>query len=328
MTTETADSPATAHIEPDAFDQAMAEFANSDGATTADTGAGKPEEQSANSPLVEQALPPAQEAGSSLPPAGADVAPGGNPTDDVWNNVPEAARIAFEESQREIARLKGGVSGQARRANQLQRQLEQYQAGGRVEPTQTDGQKAGKPAANPLESERFKQFKDDYPELADPISATFSDMQQQIDRLTAPVKAFEEMHQAENAQAIIEAVAEKNPRWNAYVGDPRWDEFRDSQPRFVIEAMDRNWVSISDPDEAAFVVDRFEQFIGAAVSPTPTPAPSPTPTADPRRQRQLDAGRDAGASGAGASVTGIPDDYDVAMAAFTQKADAELSLKR
>lgn len=326
MTTNTADSAATAPEGPDAFDQAMAEFAAPESAPA--DAAGQQSEGQTEPPFPDLAPPPVTNPGGSEPPAG-NVAPAGDPTDDVWKDVPEAARKAYEQSQATIASLKGRVSAEARRANQLQRHFSQQpvDSGEAHQGNQSGG---AKPSDKVLESDQFKQFQDDYPEIAGPIASTINALKAQIDQLAAPVQAFEQLNEAEHAQAMLEAVAAKNPRWNAYNGDPRWDEFRATQPHFVIEAMERNWSSISDPDEAAFVVDRFEQFIGTpAATPTPTPAPSPTPTADPRRQRQLDAGRDAGSNGAGAMQTGVPDDFNAAFAIFSEQDERKrASLKR
>lgn len=326
MNMNTADSGATAPDGPDAFDQAMAEFAAPESAPA--DAAGQQSEGQSEPPAPDLTSPPVNNPGGSEPSAG-NPAPAGNPTDDVWKDVPEAARRAYEQSQATIASLKGRVSAEARRANQLQRQFSQ-------QPVDNAGSQQGNqsggaaPTNEVLENDQLKQFQEDYPEIAGPVVSTIAALQAKIDQLAAPVQAFEQLNEAEHAQAMLDAVAAKNPRWNAYNGDPRWDEFRATQPRFVVEAMDRNWSSISDPDEAAFVVDRFEEFIGVqATVPTSMPATASTPSADPRRQRQLDAGRDAGSHGAGAAQTGIPDDFDTAVAIFIEQDDRKrASLKR
>ena len=310
MTTNTADSGATDPNGPDAFDQAMAEFTAPESAPA--QAAGQQSEGQSEPPAPDLTSPPVTNPGGSEPPAG-NPAPAGDPTDDVWKDVPEAARKAYEQSQAAIASLKGRVSAEARRANEFQRQLSQQRPVGSDQEPSGEVQDGGPAPLSPAAA-KLKRLMEDYPEIGDPVAELRDELKQEIAGLRAPVQAFEQTQEAENAQAMLEAVAAKNPRWNAYHGDPRWEEFRANQPRFVLEAMERNWSSISDPDEAAFVVERFEQFIGA--QPAPTPAPTPTPTVDPRRQRQLDAGRDAGASGAGAAVQGVPNDLDAALAVY------------
>ena len=323
MSTGQADSAPSVDNQPDAFDEAMAELTGEGSAPTDDV-AGKQPEAQGEPPIDDQASPPAAPAGGTEPPAG-NAAPDGEPTDDVWKDVPEAARTAWDQAQATIASLRGRASAEARRANEFQRQLSQRSVGS-IEEHGDDGEKVDSTPLSPAAA-KLKRLMEDYPEIGDPITELRNELKQEIAGLRAPVHAFEQTQEAENAQAMLEAVAAKNPRWNAYHGDPRWDEFRATQPRFVTDAMGRNWSSISDPDEAAFVVERFEQFIGGpAATPTPMPAPTPTPSADPRRQRQLDAGRDAGSTGAGATPTGIPaDDFDAAVGIFADRADRHLA---
>ena len=325
MTTNTADSGATDPNGPDAFDQAMAEFTAPESAPA--QAAGQQSEGQSEPPAPDLTSPPVTNPGGSEPPAG-NPAPAGDPTDDVWKDVPEAARKAYEQSQAAIASLKGRVSAEARRANQLQRQLAQAPAGS--EGSQQGNQDGGAAPANELlDSEKLKRFQEDYPEIADPFVSTISALQARIDQLAAPVNSIAQAQVEADHLARYDALAEQHPDWQQYATDARWGEFLENSPRFIQEMHARN-VDVSDPEEAAFVLSQFKGYIGAATTPASVASTSaPAPTVDPRRQRQLDAGRDAGASGAGAAVQGVPNDLDAALAVYIAQDDkARASLNR
>lgn len=320
MSGNNGDSPALAPVDgDDAFNAALVELEKDDG--TPATAAGNDGQAPNDPPAGPASTSPAGDHGQ----AAGDPAPAGAPTDDVWKDVPEAARAQFEKLQRDFQAASGRLSAADKRANQLLQQLQQTsRQNGEQAPSDGSGQPttpAGARAA--LESDDMKRLREDYPEIAAPITAALGAIAQQVESLAAPVQSLNEQHIHQETQARYDALAQHHPDWQQYSTDARWANFLAQAPQYVRDMHARN-VDVSDPEEAADVLSRFKAFIGVTATPTPAPGPTPTPpAADPRRQRQLDAGRDGGSNGAGAAGTGIPDDFDAAVAAYAAKADAQ-----
>lgn len=315
------DSPALAPVDGnDEFNAALVELEQGTEAPAAAAG------DEAKAPEATPAEPASTGPAGDQGQAAGDPAPAGAPTDDVWKDVPEAARAQYEKLQRDFMAASGRLSAADKRANQLLQQLQQTSqqggnqapADGSTQPTTPAGAKAA------LESDDMRRLAEDYPEIAGPIKAVLGAIAQQVESLAVPVQTINEQHVQQESQARYNALAQHHPDWQQYASDARWANFLAQAPQFVRDMHARN-VDVSDPEEAADVLSRFKAYIGVTATPAPTPAPTPTPTpaADPRRQRQLDAGRDGGSNGAGAAGTGVPDDFDAAAAFYASKADAQ-----
>lgn len=316
MSGNQADIPASAPDtgEPDDFDAALAEFAGEADAPAVAAGT-SPEDKAPPQPEA-----PAPEAGDQGQSA-AEQAPTGEPTgDDPLSGVPESVRAEIDKLKREVATISGRAAAEARRANALERQLASgTQPAGTPasgQPSNGNGPTTAEEARDVLESDDMKRLKEDYPEIAGPIVAALQRLEARTQELAVPVQNLAAQQQSLEVDQRYAALAEKHPDWQTYATDQRWGAFLNEQPRFVQEMFARN-VDVSDPEEAAFVLTRFKEYIGVKTPPAST-EPAPANTEVQRRQRQLDAARDGGTSGAGATVTGIPDDFDAAMAAYAK----------
>lgn len=248
------------------------------------------------------------------PPANADVS-GQAPqesTDDIWSSVPEAARTAHQQALARAADLERRLREKGNEVARLRNAAPQPQAGSS---NPSDDQNSGNEPAVP--PERIAQLKEEYGEIAEPLIAMIEAQNRQIAALAQPVQQLTASQQAEANRANLSRLDELAPDWRALATKPEFQSFRETAPRMVREALERNWDQIVDPEEAAAAFDYARMRMGLTQQQG-APDPKHDPLAD-KRKRQLAAGRDSG-SGGGAPVTNqIPDDFDAAADALIAK---------
>lgn len=328
------------HDEHDEFNAAMAEFSREDGnapehseGANQQSGNDGEQDKEPSSPTVPLDL------GDQQPDAG-NSAPTGEPSADIWKDAPESLRAEYEKLQSTNRSLQGRISAADRRLNQFLRDGagNQPQQGGQANGQPANGQARAGAVQEALESEGFKQFSSDYSEIAGPLETVLRAMASQVEQVATPVSVLVDDRLSQDQDARGHMMTELLPDWRQWANDPRWAEFHAQAPRAVQEAIERN-PNLEDVQESAWAMGLFKQWAGgqpvaqggAAPQQQQPPAQQqrqqPNPT-EQRRQRQMDAGRDGGSNGAGASISGVPDDFDQAAAFFAQRKDNQRSSSR
>lgn len=247
---------------------------------------------------------------------------------DPWASATPEQRAALEELQSRTRRLEELEGIWRGRAQSLQRQINESQ---RKAPQGQPSAEAGDAAAAEgntfLESDDWKSFAQEYPEVAGPIGkligtlqTTVSQQQQRLDGFTA-----ERQNDDINQQTVL--LAEQIPDWQQLARSSEFPVWLETQPRHIRDAALRNGDAIVDAAEAADVIGRFKAFRSEQAGGNAQQGPSgQQPTANGgaaqptgqgktgnalsgKRQRQLESASGARSSGPGAA-TGIPDDGD------------------
>jgi hypothetical protein len=297
------------------FDAAFAEIAsgNDSPANAAPDPENDDTDDGSDEPAPEGDTPP-----GDPDPAAAD-APADSPTDDIWKDMPEPARVAYQQALRDFEHrersLRGRLSASDRELNRLRQQAQQPAGQGQEQPREPQRETA---ADDLLASDEFKQFREDYAEIAAPIEGILKKMQDKLNASAGLVSEVQQTREVEAIAANTQALTERHADWQDCIKDERFYGWLETQPTAVREAAQRNWQGIVDVDDAALVFDRFKAQVRAQ-QPS-APSPSPQPSADPKRRRQLEAAKDAGVKAQPVSSE-EPDDFDAAFANAAKKAD-------
>lgn len=313
----------TNHVEqagdgPDDFDAMMEELtASSDNAPAHAAAEGQEDPENSNQNAADQP-------GSSDPAEAGkiDQAAGQNPpaqqSEDIWASAPPEFREAHERDRASWQHRLNSTQG---RLSASDRELARLRRESGAKPEGQSQQQSGQSQDDPLESPELKAFQEEYGEIAAPILKLFKAQQDRFARLEAPVAEVAQQRETEARQTEASIFMTAHPDWEQYRDDERYPEWLSAQPKAVQDAAARA-VNVEDGQEAAWLLSQFKASLG-----TNAPAAEPQqgqrtqqPTADPKRLRQLNAGRDAGAS-APPVQSGVPDDFDGAMDAFTAAAE-------
>jgi len=305
-------------IDEDAEDSALwdeldQEESSASDATAPESGADDDEALTQADPNDPDEEEPASEGPAEQPKAAA--------ADPFANATPEQ-KAAWQEAQAKIAKLDQSDRSNRGRLGAMQRRINELMAkstAGSPTTAPADGKKAAKPTKDSyLESDEYKAFADEYPEVAGPFGKIVSSLEQ---RLAKHEERFSAEEQAELESALdeqVELLTEQHPDWQEVLAadTPVFMEWLGTQPRHIQEAAYRNAEVIVDAAEAADVYSRFKAFRsgnGAGDSSKTDASGKGRSNGKPqltgRRQRQLESA--AGARGTGPGVaSGIPEDGD------------------
>lgn len=313
MADGTAISDDTATSGNEEFDQAFDEIATAE--SPSEEGADKDAVPASDNGQQEDPSPPDGNVSDDPPPPADGQAPTDQqPSDDIWANAPPELRAAYEASLNQAKELETKLTRQNGRVSALDRQLNQIR-------NQQNGQGQPKPdtdVSKLLETDKFKQFREEYPEIADPITEVLSVAAERLKDVSTVVDSQNQAHEENILNEQLGIFQSDHPDWTQYAEDPRWNDWVASQPRHIREAAARNREFIVDGSEASDVLSRFKQEHGIGTTPPPPP-----PTSDPRRDRQLDGARRPGTS-APSVATGDPDNFDAAFDNAAKKIDAQI----
>lgn len=294
------------------FDQAFEEIAT--GESPSDQDADQDPDPVSNGQSDDDSSPD-DDVSDDQPPLGNDQAPTDQKqSEDIWDNAPPELRAAYEASRKD---LETKLARQNGRVSALDRQLHQL----RKQPQPADEQKAPADVSKLLESDSFKQFREEYPEIAEPITTVLSAAGEQLRGVSTVV---DKANQSQDEAILTEQLnifQTDHPDWINYANDSRWNDWIASQPRHIREAQARNSELIVDGSEASDVLSRFKQAFNIG---TETPKPS---TSVKRRERQFDGMRRPGFSGPSVA-TGEPDNFDAAFDSAAKKIDAQIARTR
>lgn len=242
---------------------------------------------------------PSGQVDTGTPTKDADKAPPASETADIWKDVPEPARKAFEQS--EAARIKAENVAKAHGGRLTQAYQERDALNARLaEAGKAAGPKARQEGHESDEDYR-KRMTEEYPEFArlftelDGAKAEIDTLKGTVttDRTTAAARQTEDALLEQGK--VFEAA---HPDWETEKKDPavqaKFLEWAQSKPAYVQDALRRNAQEITDGGSAADLISMFKRE-------TADPAKE---AKDQRRADQLDAGRDTKSRSPSTTKTG------------------------
>lgn len=167
------------------------------------------------------------------------------------------------------------------------------------------------------DSEDWRTFESEYPEVAGPIKALVSDLKGQLTTQGKELAAIGSDRREEALSEQAELLEEEHDDWEEVMSAEELLPWLNEQPRHIQEAALRNAEEIVDAAEAADVVGRFKAFRSAQGSNTPNDADpagdgkgKETTALTGKRKRQLESASTTRTGGPGAAAQGIPEDGD------------------
>ena len=231
--------------------------------------------------------------------------------EELWEQDPVFAN-ATPEQKAAIERMRQTSQSANGRYAAVQRQLNEIRGKAATRPPMD--KKAVDRVAKAKEG--IAKLKDDYPEIAGPVSELVDAVGEDLEQRGAA----EERERQEATRAIAADTTEQKkkletmlPGWRKKVASPaeaaRFAEWADDQPKAIRDAARRNAKTIVDAEEAAGVISKFFNHLEAQAGPQPgakTPGEEKAAAApatetkrqepDDRRQRQLAASASPGRS--------------------------------
>lgn len=230
-----------------------------------------------------------------------------NPKDtDIWADAPQQVRSAYEAEkaawERKIAGSNGRASGLQKQLDALRRQQEQ----------QATTEKKGPDASEILASEEVKRLREDYGEIADPILSVVQPLVDEINSLKSRAQSADTAQAASFEAVAMETLNQAHPDWMQTLNGNKeiFEPWLEAQPRHIREAFERNRDSLTDPDEAIDVVDRFKNYLTASADPQ-------NQQIGAKRASQLAAGQSVRTRAPTASSQ-IPDDFEAGFLAASR----------
>ena len=288
----------------------------------------EPEKDEGKSPAEPAAAaePAAKDAATDNKPG--EKSPGTPPAsekDDPWADATPEQRAAHEADQAQIKKLEHDGRSTRGRLGSMQRQINQLSAvPAPATPTAADKAAADKDGSGGddeyVNSDEFKAFETEYPEIAAPVRKLVSGQREEVARLRkrqddADVKSHSDM--VGEQKALLE---ETHEDWEEAIAADGFGAWLDKEPGHIQDAATRNAKEIVDAAQAGDVVTRWKAFRSAQEDAgkdtgTGTPAADADTgdgtktTLTGKRQRQLDAASSTRTGGPGAAL-GIPEDGD------------------
>lgn len=241
------------------------------------------------------------------PPAGTAE---GNPpaakesNDDIWANADPRLREAFEAERTKAVKVEQQLRTQDGRLSSAQRQLNQLKQ--QLAPKRDAEGAANEGEEAKTKEERRKQLREEYPDVAAPLLDDLAELQETVKALTAQTHTSLENEASVLVEREEQRLIERHPDWTEYGQHGKSNkEFVDwvmQQPRYVIDAVERNGSEIVDSVEVSDILDRFKRETGKTTDQAQRDAVAR------RRENQLEAGRNP-ANRQPAVASGSEDDF-------------------
>lgn len=311
------------------FEQDFAEFAEA-GSTDAGTDAGAAARAEPSGMNADASTDGTQQLGditergevsNTTQPQGGGQASG----DDIWSTASELQRAAYQAAQQQLQRLEHDSRSNRGRVSSLQREVDTLKA-------QLAAPKKGAAGSTGQDQDAsdadIRRLQEEYPEVARPVLSQISTLQSQLSAALARLDQRDSTEaQRERDKALDQqeqALAQIHPDWMEVTANPAFSQWLNTQPRYVVEAIQRNGEAIQDAAEAGDIITRFKTHQGAAGTAAAAPTASGAmATGAPanlaaRRQRQLESGAAVTSRGAG-PAGGPPDDFEAAFSYYAGK---------
>lgn len=217
--------------------------------------------------------------------------------EDIWANATEAQREAFRALEHKWSSDKNRVSALNRKVTSLNREIGKLR---------TSAPSAPAEAAKPVDREKIKATREDYPDLAPAIDA--------IESLESRLAAYEAAERAASetaATAEADVLEETHPGWLQLLQQhsEAFQSFINSPdiPARHYRAWLENEASITDAAATGALIDAFK----ASLAPRPnTPSGTPDNAQSDRRQRQLAGSTSPATRGTAPVTSGVQKDGD------------------
>jgi hypothetical protein len=288
--------------------------------------------------------------------------------DNLWKDAPPVLRSAFEAERQRNQQLEHENRSHRGRFSRIIRQHPDiFKTEAPAQPAAPAPASAGasKPAAQPgaldggggegqgtapkkpdgtssgvLGSAKWKEFTEEYPDVAGPIAEALEAGDARAGRLERELSFISTDRRQAHQDRQFGILVDAHPDWDKIYGTDHFEKWLGTQPDYVIQAAVRNAEAIVDGEEAAHIVSLFKASTGyAPANPQPTNQPA-NPPANPQpngpgqggagsqqqpgarqRERRLNAGFSPPSKGAGAG-SGPPDDFDSAFEHFAERQKA------
>jgi len=239
--------------EKDEFSSAFAEAAEA--RTPADT----PDELP-DAPEVET------EVEASAPEQGSEAAD----DTDVWTNVPETARRAYQEALEERERLRHSVHSNAGRVSALQRkinELETQLVGGARPATSQAAPSGTQPTAQQVRDamqtpEQWASFLEEYPEVAKAVDARiqsqFSQIQRDLNPLREDAQRRAQVEAEQFQRSQYGALEQAYPQWRQTINTPEFQSWYQTQPASIQSLVESDYA-----DDAIALLNFYSSSKGA-----------------------------------------------------------------
>lgn len=240
--------------------------------------------------------------------------------DDIWANATDEQKQAYEALQDKERRVRMQVSALNRKLEEARRgdQAAAPDTGGAASDDDSGAREGGD--SKFFQSEEWKTFEEEYPEVAGPMAKVVGDMQQRLVQQGKELSAIgDDRRQAafEEQESLLE---ETHADWQTVLDDnaDTLETWLAEQPRHIQEAAIRNADVIVDAAEAADVVGRFKEHLGMGKGSNERSQESgqqqdsrgkDNNRSSGKRQRQLESAASTRSRGPGTSA-GIPEDGD------------------
>lgn len=230
--------------------------------------------------------------------------------DPLWSSASREQKQVLSQWQHEIRSNRGRIATLQRKLQELQQAAHQQQR---------QQQNGGAEASEALMgSEKWKAFREDYPEMAEPLEHVIGAIVQENAQLKQQVGGIVTERQQQAQMAEFERLSQVHPDWQQIAQDQAYREWLSQQPPGVQALHTSDYA-----EDAITLLNLFKGQTGAAQAhPQQAPAASngagnfaTRSTLPARRQRQLQSAAAARSSGPGAA-SGIPDDEEGAWRAF------------
>lgn len=333
--TETgATTGATTGAEEASFEQAFAEFAGatdtaadageaarpdpSDTTDAVSTGGGQQSASSATGATVTNGAERGEDTQATQPQGG-----GQGGTDDIWSTASEQQRAAYQAAQQRLQSLEHDSRSNRGRVSSLQREVDTLK-----KQLAASAKAAGSTGQDPDSTDAdIRRLQEEYPEVARPVLKELSSLRTQLSQALARLDQRDSTEaQRDRDQALDreeQALTQMHPDWMQVTGNSAFTKWLETQPRYVVEAIQRNGEAIQDAAEAGDIITRFKAHQGMGAATAAPSASGATATGAPanlaaRRQRQLESGAAVTSRGAG-PAGGPPDDFEAAFSYYAGK---------
>jgi hypothetical protein len=211
---------------------------------------------------------------------------------DIWANADPALRTAYEAMRNErdakenaFKRVSGVVSAHQRKADDLQRQLNDALKGKAT----TEGD--SKDASSILDNPAFKKVEEDFPEIIAPVKAALSAMKGELEGAKQALGRITSKHDEADTVEQSTILLGVHPDYAQIARTPEFRAWYDTAPPSIQEGVRRNATKVVNGQEVASIVTLYKAETGFVSKTKPAksdPAPSNQKPSDPKRSKQLE----------------------------------------
>lgn len=227
---------------------------------------------------------------------------------DVWANATPEQKAAFEAAEADRKKLEQALRSDRGRLSALQRQINELT---RKPAASAAGNTGASDGAEFLQSEDWKNFSTEYPEIAGPLGKVVASLQMQVATQSKVLNAIGDERQQAALNEQEQILASEHSDWLEVGTSQEFTDWVFTQPRHIQEAAFRNHEHIVDAAEAADLIGRYKQFAMPKENNAAANAGGGTQNnrSDAKRRHQLESASSVRGNGPGVA-SGIPEDGD------------------